>query len=447
MPIPSSSRESAVGTSTADERSLAPRPRGAAAAGLLASLILSSPLIADEATDPAATAVLEAARAPKPDSFAIVFSLGYGGDTLPADDASFEKLLEVVRAAGYDTVLTTYTPTRLEIVRKLGLRMMVDLLAVEQHHVYKSPDKARAICEKLRGDPAVWGYDIWNDPVRKTGPGRRRDINTVRTWDPTHPAYSGTYRTEGMRHLTNADILGYYDFHWARGLEQHFGHLIAFGTWARERDARFYAWLGAKTGDPGEENFRRARWSANTSIACGLKGILWFLGTELIDLEKLEWNGAGQDIARVNAEIAPISAELARLGNPVAVWSTPITKSPANEIVAGAAPIYPPGLEGAAIPADAAIAVLEGQIVIGVYEDGEKRTSLYVANLNALADDEVVIAPRGGAGIEIFDRGVKAWKALEATDGRARFPISAGAGELLRLEVAKSSASAPASKP
>jgi hypothetical protein len=34
---------------------------------------------------------------------------------------------------------------------------MVDLLA-EQHHVYKSPEKAQALCEKLRNNPTVWGY-------------------------------------------------------------------------------------------------------------------------------------------------------------------------------------------------------------------------------------------------------------------------------------------------
>ena len=66
---------------------------------------------------------------------------------------------------------------------------------------------------------------------------RRRDVNSVRQWDATHPAYAGTYRTEGMRHLDNADVLGWYDFHWKRGLDQHFPHLLAYRGWARERDA------------------------------------------------------------------------------------------------------------------------------------------------------------------------------------------------------------------
>ena len=127
----------------------------------------------------------------------------------------------------------TYTEKRLDLCKKHGVKMMLDLLAPDVHHVYKSADKARAVCEKLRGNPNVWGYNIWNDRFAKSGERRRRDINTVRGWDPTHPAYSGTYRTEGMGHLVNADILGYYDFHWNRGRDQHFPHLMAYLNCAR----------------------------------------------------------------------------------------------------------------------------------------------------------------------------------------------------------------------
>ena len=119
----------------------------------------------------------------------------------------------------------------------------------------------------LRNHPAVWGYNIWNDVFAKTAPGRKRDINSVREWDPTHPAFCGTYRTVGMNLLTNADIMGYYDFHWKRGTDQHFSNLLAYANWSRERDAWFCTWLSATSGEPGKGNFNRSLYSANTGIA------------------------------------------------------------------------------------------------------------------------------------------------------------------------------------
>ncbi|KPK41761.1 MAG: hypothetical protein AMK72_14940 [Planctomycetes bacterium SM23_25] len=170
----------------------------------------------------------EPARPPKPAEFANVFSFGYGSDEMPKDDARFDALLARIKAAGFNTIHCTYTGNRLALCRKHGVKMMVDLLAADTgHHVYKTVEIAKALCESLRGNPDLWGYNIWNDEFGKTGLGRLRDLANVRTWDPTHPAYCGTYRTHGMGHLTSADVFGYYDFHWRRGPEAHFPHLMA----------------------------------------------------------------------------------------------------------------------------------------------------------------------------------------------------------------------------
>src|SRR5438128_2204949 len=83
---------------------------------------------------------------------------------------------------------------------------------------------------------------------------------------------SGTYRTIGIGHIPNADILGYYDFHWKRGIGQHFSHLLTFSNLARENDAGYYSWLSATSGQAGKGNFNRNLYSVNTGMACGLKG-------------------------------------------------------------------------------------------------------------------------------------------------------------------------------
>ena len=116
---------------------------------------------------------LDKQRCPKPGKFALVFSFGYGSDTMPQEDARFDELLAKIKDAAFNVVHCTYTEKRLELCKKHGVKINVDLPAPEVHHVYKSPDKERAVCEKLRGNPDVWGYNIWNDRFAKSGEGRR----------------------------------------------------------------------------------------------------------------------------------------------------------------------------------------------------------------------------------------------------------------------------------
>ncbi len=386
------------------------------------------------ARTPEQLAKLEKYRCPKPKQFAIVFSFGYAGDSMPKDDKTFESLLTKIKDAGFNTIHCTYTDERLALCKKHNIQMMVDLLA-EEHHVYKTADKAKAICEKLKDNPTVWGYNIWNDPVRKTTPGRLRDIYNVREWDPTHPAYCGTYRTDGMSTLNHPDILGYYDFHWKRGIDQHFPHLLAFSKWAKDRDAFFYSWLSVTSGIAGKGNYNRSLWSANTAIACGQKGILWFLATDMMKKDTLEWTELGKDITKVNLAIAPLKDELLKIGQPVAIYSTPITKTSNNDPVPDDKKTkYPPGLDKNAIPDDFWLKVQSGEVVLGVYQDDKKRDAVFIANNNAYQEQTVTIKLTGRPNANLFDREKGKWVPLEGEKGTFTFKLSAGGGELLRFE-------------
>lgn len=377
---------------------------------------------------------LDKQRCPRPAEFALVFSLGYGGDDLPKDDEKFETLLKKIKDGGFNVIHCTHTDKRLELCKKHGIKMMVHLLSEADHHVYKSPEKARAVCEKLKGNPDVWGYNIWNDVFRKTAPGRKRDINTVRGWDPTHPAYSGTYRTDGMSGLTNPDVFGYYDFHWKRGVHQQFPHLLLYTAWARERNAVFYRWLETDAGLAGKGNYNRSLCSVNTSVACGLKGVMWFLGTSLMNPGNQEWTTAGGDIVKVNKEVLPLAKEIATIGNPVAVHSTPITKTVNDkELPDGKKEMMPPGLEAHAFPADFWARPVGGEVVAGVFKYPDGQDALFLANHNAYTGQEVRLKLAGERKAEVFNRQEGKWQALAVKDGAVALPLGPAGGELLRF--------------
>jgi hypothetical protein len=237
-----------------------------------------------------------------------------------------------------------------------------------------------------------------------------------------------------MSHLTNADLLGYYDFHWKRGPEMHLPHLSAYSTWARERDAWFYTWLAVTSGQVGKGNFNRALYSANTGMAFGLKGVLWFLGTEMMDEKTLEWKEAGKDITKVNKEIMPLAKEIAIVGNPVAVYATPITKTMNNDPLPGdKKETMPPGMDKSGFPADFWLQPAGGEFVIGAFKDNEKRDVVFVANNNAYAEQKVSFKLAKTRKASLFDRKTSKWVPLEVQNGAISFTLDAGGGEMLRF--------------
>src|SRR5262249_32517763 len=134
----------------------------------------------------------------------------------------------------------------------------------------------------------------------------------------------------------------------------------------------------------------RSLYSANTSIACGQKGILWFLATEMMDRKTLEWTDASRDIVKVNHEIAPLCKELPPLGNPTAIYTTTITRTSNNDpLPDGRIASLPPGLEKNAFPKDFWLQPIGGEFLLGAFQDERKRDAVFVANHNAYAEQKV----------------------------------------------------------
>jgi len=377
----------------------------------------------------------EAQAKRRPKTYLTVFNNGYGGDPMPKEPEKFEKLLKTIASEGsFNAVMCRYSADREALCRKYNVLMVVDLLA-DGHHVYKNPKECEQLCGQLRGNPAIVAYHLWSDRFGKTGSGRARDIDNVHQWDPTHATYSGTYQTEGMKHLAMSDFVSYYDFSWKRGPHKNFSNLLTAWAVAKTHDNRIGRCIETDPGQPGEGNYLRSLYLQNTSITCGLKCCLWFIGSQIMDMNKLEFNELGRDAAQVNGWTKPLWAEIPRLGLPAAIYSTSITKDCNNHDVPaeGGKHKMPPGLETHEFPKDFWLQPVSGEFVMGVFKYDGASDAVYLANHNAYAEQDVKLKVAKATHARIFNHQSGKYEEVPVVDGAISFKLEKAGGQLLLL--------------
>ncbi|MBM4038434.1 MAG: hypothetical protein FJ290_07960 [Planctomycetes bacterium] len=153
-----------------------------------------------------------------------------------------------------------------------------------------------------------------------------------------------------------------------------------------------------------------------------------------MDPNSLEWTPAGGDIAKVNREILPLGEKIAKLGNPVAIYSTPITKTANNEALPdGKASMMPPGLENNAFPKDFGLQPAGGEFVMGVFKAEGGADAFFLANHNAYAEQSVTLRLAKAARFSLFDGSTGRWQPLPATNQAVTFKLGPAGAALLRL--------------
>ena len=106
-----------------------------------------------------ATAVRAGEEEPRPRDFAVVFTFGYGDDGMPQEPERFDALMKQVAAANFNTVLCNYSELKHRVIKKHGLKMMVNLLWGD-HHVYKNPEGAEKLARSPSSDGS-WYVSSW----------------------------------------------------------------------------------------------------------------------------------------------------------------------------------------------------------------------------------------------------------------------------------------------
>lgn len=402
---------------------------------IAALLIVLWPLTSAAQEQPAERE-MQANRRPK--SYLAIFLNGYAQDHLPEEDAQFEKLLGVIAREGhFNAILCRYTPQREALCRKQDVKMVVDLLSPP--HVYQNPKECEELLKSLRNNPTIVAYHLWADRFGKTGPGRARDIDNVHQWDPTHATYSGTYKDESIAVLAKSDFVSYYDFSWKRGPHKNFPHLLAAWNAARTHDNRLGRYCETDAGLAGQGNPNRLLYIQTTSIACGLRAAMWHIGSRIMDMKSFELNQWGKDLATVNAYIKPMRAEIARIGLPTAIYSTPVTMDPNHRPVepVGGKPAMPPGLEKNGFPKDFWIQPVSGEFVMGVSNyDATSRTVVFVANHDAYGEQSIVLKLPKETRPQLFNRARGDYEALEVRkpDNTISFKIEPAGGAIVLFD-------------
>ena len=357
-----------------------------------------------------------------PTEFAFTLSNRYGeADDFPTDPAVFENLLVNMKKAGFNTIYCVYRDWRVEQCRKHGIKMMVDVLAwkpgAETDIRRNEQQRARVkqICEKCRGDNAIWGYNIWNEKLAWFGypDGKSIDdyIRMLKKWDPTHPVWMGAYQNAyANAPKSKPGVHAYYDYAWQRHFVWHFADL----NW-------YYHYVSSQHGVMGKwmegSNYNQNSHELNTSIAFGLKAMIWFIGgpfdakTGNIDPKHRFYH-----LVKIGQEMQLLYPEIAKIGRPYEVLSTPTTKwhdgkSKEKDIPFKLKPF----------PADFWFQVRGGEAVIGFFKYPDGSDAVYIANHNAFGPQEMaftVAAPAAkGLKVELFDREKGGWKELTARDG------------------------------
>ncbi len=409
---------------------------------LIATLLTTGPTIAAERTiDGSAPGIPGKIEAPPPvpKEFAFIFSMPYGqGDEFPREPEEFDRMLGLLKSAGYNTVHCPYTDWRHELFKKHGMKMMVDVLA------WKPPveadirdpaqrDKVKQMCLKVRDSDAIWGYNLWNERLDWCGNFEFLDawIRMLRTWDPTHPVWVGTYRYLYCEHYpTNPGVHGWYDYHWARGMAWNLKMLNFYRGIAEKRQGTMGKWLLI-------HDYNRNLYTLNTSIAHGVKTVLWFIGGPYGPREPDKTKRWGEDshLVKIGRHMQSLYGLIGDMGLPTAVFSTPTRRTPENK---DKDPGQPP--DTTPFPDEHWLQIKQGEVICGFFRLPDKSEVVYIANHNAYAWQGVVMeirqdkrAPRV---LSEFDREKGDWSRRAAVSV-FNVPVPPADAVLLRFEKVK----------
>jgi hypothetical protein len=372
-----------------------------------------------------------------PKDFAFTFSMPYGqGDEFPRDEKEFDRMLGLLKSAGYNTVHCPYEPWRIPLFKKHGMKIMIDVLAwkppieADIRRPSQRP-KVKAMCLKIKDSDAVWGYNLWNERLDWCGNFKFLDawVRMIRTWDPNHPIWVGTYRYLYCEHFpTHQGVCAWYDYHWSRGFAWNLHQLNFYRKIAAKRRSVMGKWF--LIGD-----YNRNLYTLNTSIAHGVKVVLGFIGGPYAGREKdlsKRWDDKSP-LIRIGRHLQPLYKLIGEIGMPQEVYATPTQRRPDTNKDKKL------GMEGntTAFPKDYWLGFSRGEVLAGIFKHPDGARVAYVCNHNAWAWQGATmdVAQKKGKEIVVsqFNRKSGKWDSLGARK-KVDFALSPADAAVFRFE-------------
>jgi alpha-L-fucosidase len=345
--------------------------------------------------------------------------LAWGDPTNDIQAAAYAK-------AKFNTV--TPTPEHLDLCAKHGLRSLVQKATPEQ-------------AGRLKDHPAVWGWLVRDEPIRKEFVNVGQIVAVFHQADPNHPAYinlAGWENLDSYFRTVKPWFLSFDVYQWWNGgakvpstaaycseLERHRIAALQAGVpllcWVEANADWRYA-QGVAGAGYLPDNAAKLRNSVWLALAHGVRGIQWFTGGLALD-QHGNRTRSGEDVAVINHELDRLGPVLMTLRCEKVFHTEPLLRGTV-----------------AASP-DFEFTSADRELTLGIFAGPDDVKHVIVVNREIKAGDttekrSVKVSFKQSFGVEQFNTATGKWEPVAVKKGEGQYSVSlnlsSGGGTLIR---------------
>lgn len=415
-------------------------------------------ILSTEESEDTVIATTDFGRIRMPKEFAVVLCYEYGvTDGWPTDKSQAENLANKAVEAKFNAVLVNYEDWKVGLCQEKGLRFIVNMLDPKNKVIGDDGKPTRAtrdLTSHLENNQQAWGYHLVSDIIDEASIAlylnQARVMHALDSNHPTLIGFSLNSRSHtgirGVRHYKRSKgdtVLLFQFYFWKHAYDPdlNFQFLNTFREVASREDSYFYRWIAVDSGRPEIPN--RTRYVLYTSLAFGMKGVLWWNCNEVINSSDGTQGRYWTDVKGLNTELTALGQEIIKLRS-VDVYSTETSKTPKgvkkakSSIPANLKPIL------TSMNAQINVQVKSGEVLLGRFQNWEENTG------NKMQDVYLIVnhwADHGQKGVNLHfspppdkpgsQLTIEKFTPLsgnwEKCDGAAcEFDLVAGGGQLVR---------------
>ncbi|MCE9546373.1 MAG: hypothetical protein K8T25_12745 [Planctomycetia bacterium] len=328
-----------------------------------------------------------------------------------------ERYVTAIKEAGFGAAGAT--EAQIDHCRKQGMKAFV----------FAWPQESVVLCSRYKDDPAVLAYYM-ADRLRpnKWGVFTPMEADMFKG-DPHHPAIFTMYALIG--HIgefvptVKPRALEFYHHHWdaRRSPQMRYAILEQY----REEACKAGGIPTIELIQAMQDDVRKTRQTAYTSLAYGTRGLRWWGGQLFFDVNQRDERGVPRR--------TPLGDEVAKINAAVKAYEPVFAHSHCVSVI-HAAPL-PPGTKET--PSNSWVKLSGDEVMAGIFENSTKSKHLLVANRDAFNAHEATLHFTGKVtSVEQMNKASGKWQPLHAdinaNSASAKVSLEPGGGEMLQIE-------------